>query len=184
MVTPAAWDICLQPLLQPSRLAGQVADRAGDDRHPVAALGQVAGQLVVAGAARLVEGGKSLVDEQDMHRLKIIFQLGAARQGDFRDKMDWQGANRREAHRQRRDLQAIGGRNPAPGGPDQPLPIDQLAGACIWSGVESGSSTTRLCSMCRRTFPRGEEAQLLPLRWPALAALPRASRAAASAGRR
>ncbi len=50
-------------------LAGQVADRAGNHGHLVAAFCQVAGQLVVAGAARLVKRSESLVNEQDVHRL-------------------------------------------------------------------------------------------------------------------
>ncbi len=43
--------------------AGQIAHRAGNDRHPVAAPRQVARQLVVAGATRFIDGDKSLVNE-------------------------------------------------------------------------------------------------------------------------
>ncbi len=42
--------------------ARQVADRAGDDRHPVAPLDQVARQLVVACASGLVERCERLVN--------------------------------------------------------------------------------------------------------------------------
>ena len=48
--------------------ARQVADRAGDHRHAVALLRQVAGEFVVARAAGFIEGGKGLVDEEDVHK--------------------------------------------------------------------------------------------------------------------
>jgi len=45
----------------------QVAHRAGDHRHAMAALSQVARQLVMARPAGFVEGGKGLVDEENVH---------------------------------------------------------------------------------------------------------------------
>ena len=50
----------------------QVADRAGDDGHLVAVLAEVPGQLVVTGAARFVQCGESLVDQQDVHIVNIL----------------------------------------------------------------------------------------------------------------
>lgn len=50
------------------RQAGEVADRACDHGEAVAATRQIARHLVVAGAAWLIQGGESLVDQQDVHR--------------------------------------------------------------------------------------------------------------------
>ena len=47
--------------------AGEIADPRGDHGYPVAARGQVAGELVVTRPAGLIEGRKGLVDQQDMH---------------------------------------------------------------------------------------------------------------------
>ena len=47
--------------------AGQVADRAGDDRYPMPTLDQVLDQLIMAGATGIVQPGKILVNQQDMH---------------------------------------------------------------------------------------------------------------------
>ena len=48
--------------------ARQIAHRAGDDRHPVPALGQETRQFVVTRPAGFVEGCKGLVDEEDVHK--------------------------------------------------------------------------------------------------------------------
>ncbi len=67
--------------------AGQVAHRAGDNRYPVTALGKIARQLVMARASRLIQGGKCLVDQQDVHGLRLSFRPG---QTPFTFKVDWQ----------------------------------------------------------------------------------------------
>lgn len=46
---------------------GQVADWAGNDGDFMTTLCQTARQFVVAGASWFVQGGKCLVDEQDVH---------------------------------------------------------------------------------------------------------------------
>ena len=87
--------------------AGQIADRAGDDRDAVAALRQVARQLVVAGAARLAQCDKGLVDQQDMHRLftqRLVF-----RETPFTGEIKRRQAARQQAHRERRHFITIGG---------------------------------------------------------------------------
>ncbi len=42
---------------------GQIADRAGYDRHPVTFLGEITGKLVMAGSAGFIEGNECLVDQ-------------------------------------------------------------------------------------------------------------------------
>ncbi len=58
--------------------AGQVADRAGDHGHLVTLSCQIARQFVVARAARLIQGSKGLVDQQDVHATFSFPQAAAS----------------------------------------------------------------------------------------------------------
>lgn len=55
-----------------SMVPSKVAEGAGDNRHLVAVLAEVPGQLVVACAAGFVQRGKSLVDQQNVHIVNIL----------------------------------------------------------------------------------------------------------------
>ncbi len=89
--------------------AGQIADRAGDDGDVVAALRQVARQLVVAGAAGLAQCDKGLVDQQDMHRLLSNSSTERSGEGPFTGEIKRRQAARQQAHRERRHFFTIGG---------------------------------------------------------------------------
>ncbi|OQB87997.1 MAG: hypothetical protein BWX85_00177 [Chloroflexi bacterium ADurb.Bin120] len=55
--------------------ARQVADRAGNNGHPVTAAGEMPGQLMVTGSAGFIQRGKCLVDQQYVHIINILLEF-------------------------------------------------------------------------------------------------------------